>query len=375
MAWTERYVRADAAGSGDGTTDTNSGANGAFTLAEAITHSASNTNQRYNVRGSTGAFTNTTTTRTFNGNGTATAPNWWRGYNSTIGDLDNDFITAKPSITFSTGVFVVTGTYQLFTNLSILGTANTSQLVNLTVGTARFLRCRIENQGTNANSRAVNSQTAGQNFFGNCYFKATSSATEIFLMSVPTEVVGCHFVGGGHGINSSASLVAYRNVFNDPGGDGIRFTNNSSFFIVGNTFYSCGSDGFETTTPPGTSSANHTIADNIFSNSAAYDITNSSGTTTSIIIRMNNLSYSPGTAHENGFSDLPAFSNQTDSASPFLNAGTDYSLSGSTNARSNGLPYGVFENSSFRGYADIGAVQAQTLTSARSVIIQNQGAH
>src|SRR3954469_22755033 len=100
MAWTERYVRSDAAGSGDGTTNTNSGGTGAFTLAEAITHSTTNTGIRYNVKA--GTFANTTTSRTFSGAGTTTAPNWWRGFNATIGDIDTDNTLTKPAWTFTT---------------------------------------------------------------------------------------------------------------------------------------------------------------------------------------------------------------------------------------------------------------------------------
>lgn len=36
MDWTERYVRDDATGGGDGTTNASSGINGAWTLTEAI---------------------------------------------------------------------------------------------------------------------------------------------------------------------------------------------------------------------------------------------------------------------------------------------------------------------------------------------------
>src|SRR5512138_3864162 len=86
MAWTERYVRSDAAGGGDGTTDAASGANGSWTLAEAITNEAAG--MRINIKA--GTYTNTTTDRTFAAVGTTTAPIWLRGYKATAGDMDGE---------------------------------------------------------------------------------------------------------------------------------------------------------------------------------------------------------------------------------------------------------------------------------------------
>src|SRR3954447_7437305 len=105
MAWTERYVRSDAAGGGDGTTNTNSGANGAWTLAEAVANEAAG--MRINVRA--GTYASTTTSRTFAAAGTTTAPIWWRGFNSTPGDIDSDPTLTKPSLTFTTGQLSITG--------------------------------------------------------------------------------------------------------------------------------------------------------------------------------------------------------------------------------------------------------------------------
>src|SRR5688572_31804779 len=105
MAWTERYVSVAGGGAHDGTSEAD-----AWTLADAI--AAYGTGQRINVKA--GTYANTTTGRTFATAGTTTAPIWWRGYNTTIGDLDDvvDGAASGPQITFTTGLMTISGAHQ-----------------------------------------------------------------------------------------------------------------------------------------------------------------------------------------------------------------------------------------------------------------------
>lgn len=353
MAWTERYVRADAAGGGDGTTNTNSGANGAWTLAEAI--AAVSSGQRVNVKA--GTYANAATSRTFATAGTTTAPIWWRGFNSTIGDLDSDEVTAKPAITFTTGVVGVTGAHQIFSNLDIVGTGMSGVLVNLQAANIHLDRVRIENQNAATAAYAVACAT-GQARLTRCWLKATSTATRVAEVSTETSFVGCAFVGGGDGIRiSGGALTVADCVFNDVGGHGVNLTAATSrpMSIISNTFYSVGTDGIRLAALPSFAIISH----NLITHSGGYGINNSTGTNTNVISRLGNVFYSNTSGNETGFGDSPSLGEGTESTTPYTNAGSgDLSLVTGAVSKGRGLP-GAFENQSYTSYLDTGAVQRQ----------------
>ena len=381
MAWTERYVRDDAAGGGDGTTNTNSGGTGAWTLAEALAAYASG--QRVNVRA--GTYANTTTSRTFGTAGTTTAPVWWRGFNTTPGDIDTDNTLAKPSITFTTGVMIVSAAHQMFSALSISGAATSVgqvQITNATTVGVRFHRCRIECTGTNANSSAFgfNNSPNGGLTFSNCWLKATSSANGVLGGSngagTNWSVIlhSCVIEGGGDGVRMTGTtgtnqLVAVGCIFDSCGSDGVEIAGaNSGMHLIDRcTFYNCGGDGVRVSA---TITGLLAVTNSIFSQNGGYGINNSTGTNTNIIKRMRNLYYSNTSGTENGFGDNSSFSDQTDSASPFVGASSDnFSLVASSNGKANGAP-GGFENfSSTTGYLDIGAAQRREHSAAARFIL------
>ena len=118
MAYTERYVTSAASGGGDGSSGS------PWTLAEAFTNAAAG--DRVNIQ-SDGAYTTTSANRTTSA-GTITAPIVWRGYNSTIGDLDtvgrdtpangSDLITTNMPAISITGAELLPGSYNIFMNLN-----------------------------------------------------------------------------------------------------------------------------------------------------------------------------------------------------------------------------------------------------------------
>lgn len=355
MAWTERYVRDDAAGGGDGTTNTNSGANGAWTLAEAIASYASG--QRLNVRA--GTYSNTTTSRTFGTAGTTTAPIWWRGFNTTIGDIDTDNTLTKPAITFSTGRFIVSAAHQIFSNLDISGAQTTNGQVVTTAANVRFDRCRFECTAANANGRALYI-TGNDNIVTRCWIKATSSAPsgEVATTTLRTVLDHCSIVGGSHGwvVAVANTTILLFNSFNDPGGDPIRVTAAAAIIAVGNTLYSASSDGIEITS----ATAFGYLAHNLIANSSAWGINQSSGGNTNTIQRLGNAFYDNSSGTETGFGDSPTFQDVTESGSPFTNAGSgDLSLVSGASSKGVGAP-GAHENQSgYTTYLDVGAVQRQ----------------
>jgi len=347
MAWTERYVSVAGGGAHDGTTEAD-----AWTLAEAIAAPYA-AGQRLNVKA--GTYANTTTDRTFGVAGTTTAPIWWRGYNSTIGDLDADFTTAKPAITFTTGGMLVTAAHQWFSNLNISGARINSQM-SLSGGLIRVHRCRIENTAANAASSATAIFTNGETQISESWLKATSTATRVAEFRLSSALSGCSVTGGGIGVDlttAAFTCVIFGNVFNDTGSDGIKSAQACRIFIINNSFYSCGSDGVDLSV----AQTSGLIANNIFDSNAAYGINNSSGANTNLITRIRNAFYNNTSGTENGFGDTPSFSEVIESASPFTNAaGADFSLLSTALSKAAGLP-GLFENQTYTSYMDIGAVQ------------------
>lgn len=353
MAWTERYVRSDAAGGGNGTTDTNSGGNGAWTLAEAITNVAAG--HRVNIRA--GTYSNTTTDRTFGTSGTTTAPIWWRGFNTTPGDIDTNNSLTKPAITFTTGRFIATGSFQIFSNLNISGAQTTNSQIRCGTGSKIwFDRCQIECTSANGNGRAFSVNGSAEVILTRCWIKASNTATEVIECNGQGGTfVGNVILGGGHGIAISLGIVVCVafNTF-DAGGDAVRVTNSSiRLWCIGNTIYSSGSDGFECTQNPTLAF----IANNIITESGGYGINNSTGGNIASIFRLHNLYYSNTSGNENGLGDTPSVAEQTDTSSP-VTSSSDMTPATGSNGIGNGIPIG-FENTSYSSYLDIGAVQKQ----------------
>lgn len=352
MAWTERYCSVSGGGAHDGTT-----AADAWTLAEAITNATAG--HRVNVIA--GTYANTTTSRVFAATGTTTAPIWWRGYNTTIGDIDTNNALTKPAITFTTGQFSVTGPHQIFSNLNISGaTTTTSGLaVNSSAGVpCWFDRCRFENTAANSASRAYTSN--GHCILSRCWFKATSTAAIVLAHTGGVGMIlGCSITGGGVGISNAGLAGTYKsNVIRSCGSHGFEYTAAASggVCIEGNTIYGNSGDGVRFTAIP---TANTLIANNLITNNGGYGINNSTGANTNLIKRIGNDFRSNTSGNENGFGDSPSLSELSESSDPYNNAGAaDFSLVIGAGAKAGGQP-GAFENETYTSYLDVGAVQRQ----------------
>lgn len=349
MSWSEKYVSVAGAGAHDGSSEAN-----AWTFAEAL--AAYSTGQRINVKAGTYAFG--AGDALFGTAGTTTAPIWWRGYNTTIGDIDSNNALTKPVATFTGGGrWKGDSAYHIFSNFDISGDQTTYSLVRLTTDHCRMVRCRIECTGAASDGRALLTQGADCVFL-DCWLKCTSSANVCDLQGASNIFIGCSFEGGNRCLNVNAStVVAYACSFNDVGGDAVNSVSGASdrVFILGCTFYSAGSDAVEFAASP----AVGVVVNCVIDSSSAYGINNSSGGNLANIFRAYNLFHGSGTANENAMGDTPSFFEQTDSSSPFTNAGGgDLSLLSTSNAKANGPP-GGFENQSYTSYMDIGAVQRQ----------------
>lgn len=360
MAFSEKYCRDDAAGGGDGTTNTNSGANGAWTLAEAITNATAG--DRVNIRA--GTYANTTTARNFNGAGTTTAPLWWRGFTSAAGDLDAVPTSTRvagtdiPTITFTTAGMTISGAHQIFSNIDITGARTAGTQLSCTSSHLRLHRVRVENTGTNANSSAVSLDAASANCFTSCWFKSTSSATRILnATSRMLQAHGCVFIGGGIGVDiSTGTVVLLRCVFDALGSHAVNMSAAGYMQADGCTFIGGSADGVRYAATPGTTNGVNAITNSIFE-SLANGINNQSGTNTNLVFRDRNY-FRNCTNNEVNLGDSPSYNDVTsDAASPF-NGASDRGIISTSLAKAAGIP-GLFENVSYSGYLDLGAVQRQ----------------
>jgi hypothetical protein len=352
MAWTDRYVRADAAGGGDGTTDTNSGANGAWTLAEAITNEAAGL--RINWRA--GTIASTTTSRTFAQAGTTSSQIWWRGFNTTPGDLDAAPLTSRtpgtdmPHLTFSTGRAINNGAHKIFSGIAFTGSPTTNPVFS-GVATTRLHRCRVENQSANSGANAVSTIGWGQE----CYFKSNAAA-DVLINLARTMLAGCVIDGGKEGIAnvSSGSWVLGCLFLNQAANCIVAATQNNDFLLSRNLFYNPAGHGVSITaayTNVGT------ILDNLFhtiTGSGKAGIKNNDASAINTVSRFRNAFYNC-TTPEDGFGDSPDFDRIIELSDPLEAVGSrDFRYKTTATGYQAGFP-GLFEGLTFQSYSSPGA--------------------
>lgn len=247
MAWTEKYVTT----SGTEAWATNS-SSAPSSLAEAIANVAAG--QRVNIQA--GEYAQTTTSLTFSTAGTTSAPIWWRGYKTVIGDrdtsADSTASTDIPLISFSTGQLVISGGYQIFSSLAVTSACTTTGGAVSVSGTyVDVHRTQITNSANNTAARSITLSGSGSKI---CLSKLTAHAgadTVATLSGGNNVMLGCSLHGGTDGVNSSnsGSLVIY-NIFDDQADDAMRSGSGPAYF-VGNSVYSPAGHGYVATAAHG----------------------------------------------------------------------------------------------------------------------------
>jgi hypothetical protein len=256
MAITERYVRADAAGGGDGTTDAASGANGAFTWAEMITDiNTPRVGYRYNVK--QGTYT-LAATSTFTGDGNTTSPNIIRGFKTTIGDAtlgrsSGGALDASnmPTIAYNSGFrFDASGSTSLIVEaLSITGTVANS-LLSIADLSAAYNNI-VVNSSNSASARAI--ENAGQSSrVWNNDASLPSGVASARVISATGSAVGNRVTGNNAAVgiyvgNNGGKVIALNTVYNC--GPGITKNTTGAEFECGfNTIVNCSGDGIDVVT-------------------------------------------------------------------------------------------------------------------------------
>lgn len=293
MAWTERYANFDlATGLNDGTSEANAWKTPAAVIAGVAA------GQRVNIKRQSAAY-NLTTTVTFNVNGTATAPIWYRAYASTPGDggiwecAYNSSGTAN--LSFSGTYNIVEGVwfkegaasnansmavssvnswmircradnrgqpdygnmYRCFIAIRDGGGSNgLISIAGTNSGSVQWRDCFIQKTGSSASSTGVvYSDAYGQALsFENCVFigKGNTNEDGIFLDRLGDArgifVNGCRFYNFRHGINideepanSYNRTIISRSLFDTMAGYGIKRTNTAGGFVqlLGNYYRAC----------------------------------------------------------------------------------------------------------------------------------------
>lgn len=355
MAWTERYVRADAAGGGDGTTDTNSGANGAWTIAEAITNAAAG--MRINIKAGTYS---SSTLHTFSAAGTTASPIWWRGFNSTIGDLDGVADSTNfPYFSFtSNGYFHASGANNWFENIRISSSTATANRGTLYIGAASqfFYNCKIVYTGSTSNCKAVvGTITADNTRLVKCWLECTDAGVDI-LQIVNNGRMSCCFCylkGGNNGANVIRPISLYGNIYDGQAGNCIIVNGDFAVPILQSTFYNCGGNAihFVTGIADGTGSV---IAGNIFHTVGGYGIL--SVDTNSGILADTNIYYNCTSGQISGLYQDEQYNAVSASSSPLVDPGNgDFRPQGDAIGAGCGNRFLGFPD--LVGYRSAGAIQ------------------
>ena len=164
---------------------------------------------RVNIKA--GTYANTSTSRTFLTAGSATAPLWWRGYETTPGDQDGNNAavagTNIPALTWTTGQMSVQAGHNIFSNLDISGACTSSGgQVYCTSGSTHsiFYGVRVQNTAAAANARAISLNGTTQ--LVRCYLKATTIATTVVYCAGANDCLsGCTITGGIIGCNATSN--------------------------------------------------------------------------------------------------------------------------------------------------------------------------
>ena len=354
MAWTERFVDALAVGGGTGTS-----AADPWTLAEAFSNSASG--QRVNIKAGTYSNSgNTTTTFT----PAYDNPVWWRGYKTSIGDLDNkptaNLVDATdiPLLQASSGYYFFNQPAHCLSGLSFTSSVSNRSPVLDRRRRSWTRNCRFTNTASGVSVPVVDNfdgTTNRSRSYSNCEFAFTSTASSSLIdPAFYVNFHACSFIGSGTGVGiGSAKDITVTDCAFVNLNTGIQSTSVSQ--IINCTFYNIADDAIYSAYSSSSYYQRLFVANCYFHSVTGFCI---GGTAVDGTVAVqNNVYHNCSNLLEYVFENLQ-FDEATDSSDLFIDAASkDFTLSSSSSGygRGNGFMLGTTSTD----YSDIGAIQHQ----------------
>lgn len=357
MAWTDRYVSASASGFDNGTSES-----APWTLQQAA--SGTTAGMRVNIKAGTYTLTtnlNITTTQS----GTATDAVWWRGYKTTVGDLDEKFTGDKTAgtdiptiLTTDFGYFFINGTD--FFHMSGLDFKSESANYSAIYDRADYSwrkNCRFYHSVQTTNE--ANDQAGTNKTYINCEFSGQSASSTVYQLTDASNYstyINCVFYGitpnSWNGVTTSTVLNAFigcvfQNMRTAITANGVVLVKNCTFVDISDTAIQFASTNIV---------CGSVVANNIF-----HDVTNyaiGSGSVNEGVMVYNNLYKSVGTRFQN-MGDMPEFDGMAEvAASSFENKAIgNYQLASDSTGIGVGL--GGFWPYPMSDFSDVGAAQSE----------------
>lgn len=237
MAYTERYVTSAASGGGDGSSGS------PWTLAEAFTNAAAG--DRVNIQSDSAYSLGADTVSNAGSMGSLIV---FRGYNSTIGDLEGQgrVSPANGSRLDTTNYPAITLTarfepnnYVLFQNLAFTGSITREVVGSGSADRWGMFECSVINSANSSSAKAIN--TDNNVYLTQCDFECTGAAHGVVAdTDNSNRMAFCRF----QGVDTSSQLLHIKwgavigNLFIN-GGDALEFGGSDSDppIVIGNTFY------------------------------------------------------------------------------------------------------------------------------------------
>jgi hypothetical protein len=240
--------------------------------------------------------------------GSTTVPLWFRGYNTTPGDLDNGSTTLSyPLFTGGANLYTANGAYSIYSGMSFTA-SRSGNTVSTSGQPIRYFCCQFAS--TSANSAAAAFGTGGSTQAYHCSFTTPSTANQVVSSATTAYFEYCFFSGAGSGatqvgiVSTGGIYLAYC-TFNSTGSYALTQAAASVMQIDFCTFNQCGVGGtvdaikFLTSIP----TIGSRVTNSYFYKSGGYDINYSLGTATGNVRMRRNCSNQPATGHMTGFGD------------------------------------------------------------------------
>lgn len=353
MAFTEKYVTVTGGGLHDGSSEAN-----AWTLAEGVANYAAG--DRVNVKAGTYTASSAITWSTSGGQYT---PIHWRGYKTSIGDLDDLPTVQRVEATDmpffdNTDRFYIPASNVAFSNISF---ESDFYAAGVQTGgkSVHFFRCRMVTKSTSSTARAF----LGAGTYGvltSCYFDAPSTADVtvwIYQGGAAARILDCFITGGTIGLKiyPYTYAVVCNTVITNSATNAVSFIGTSPVFLRSCVFHNSGGDLVSAGNADG--NAPCSISSCVFSDAGGYAINQNTGSETPFVMLSDNLYYDSSFTSGRTNNIVYDFYPTVDTASPFVDAASnDFTISSSSNGYGRQL---LVENVNLTSYRDLGAIQHQ----------------